>query len=483
MEDEHPDAEHMSDVEALMWRLDVDPLLSSTFANVSFLDRAPDRERLRQRLWRATRLVPRLRRRIVEAPLGQPPTWEEDPAFDLDHHLRFRTLPPGATEVDVHRIAVEIAATPFDREHPVWEFTVLDGLADGRAAMVQKIHHTITDGVGGIRMSVEFLDLERDAPDPPPVDDGPPERTVPAPTPVDPGPPWSQARDLVGAVARRGVDAAGALATSVNDLLRDPAHLTELLAGLPAETAATFRSLNRQLAVLDGHRSPLWTERSLDRDLQVFSVSLDDVKQAGERLGASVNDVFVAAAAGGAGRYHRARGVDVEELRISMPVSTRTDRSSGGNSFTPTRVLVPVGDDPRARLAGIHERLTVAKTERAMQLTSSVAGVANLLPQALLVRLFRQQVTTVDFAASNVRAAPFDLYLAGALLEHNYPIGPLGGTAWNITTMSYRGRLDIGVHSDVAAVADPGALAADVQASFDELLALGRARRARRPKG
>ena len=474
----------MSDVEALMWRLEVDPLLSSTFANVSFLDRTPDRDRLRRRLWRATRLVPRLRRRIVDVPIGQAPYWEDDPAFDLDHHLRFRTLPTGSTEADVHRIAVEIAAAPFDRDRPVWEFTVLDGLPDGRAAMVQKIHHTITDGVGGIRMSVEFLDLERDAPDPPPVDEGPPDHAPgPGSTPIDPSPTWSQARDLVEAMARRGVDAAGSLASSVNDLLRDPAQLTDLLAGLPADTAATFRSLNRQLAVLDGHRSPLWTERSLDRNLQVFSVSLADVKEAGERLGASVNDVFVAAAAGGAGRYHRARGSEVDELRISMPVSTRTDRTSGGNSFTPTRVLVPVEAEPRDRIAGVHERLTVAKTERAMQLTSSVAGVANLLPRPLLVRLFRQQVTTVDFAASNVRAAPFDLYLAGALLEHNYPIGPLGGTAWNITTMSYRGRLDIGIHSDAAAVEDPVALAADVQTSFEELLALGRTRRGRRVTG
>lgn len=478
---DHDTAEHMSDLETLMWRLDVDPALSSTFANITFLDRAPDRERLRNRMWRASRLVPRLRRLVVDASLGQQPHWEDDPAFDLDHHLRFRTLPPGSTDADVRRIAVELAGEPFDRSRPLWEFTVLEGLPDGRAAMVQKLHHTITDGVGGVRMSVEFIDLERDPPEPPPVDDGPP---ASAPTGVrrldEPTDPWTVTRDLLESVTRRGVDAAGALASSVNDLLRDPAQLPDLLAGLPAETAATVRSVSRQLTVLDRARSPLWTGRSLDRQLETFSVTLDDVKEAGDRLGASVNDVFVAAAAGGAGRYHRARGDAVDELRISMPVSTRTDRSSGGNAFTPTRVLVPTTDDPAARLAEIHDRLTVTKTEKAMGLTSSVAGLASLVPQALLVRLFRQQVATVDFAVSNVKAAPFDLFIGGALLEHNFPIGPLGGTAWNLTTMSYRGRLDLGLQADLAAVTEPEALAADVLAAFEELLELGRPRRARR---
>lgn len=486
MQDHGDDPEQMNDLEALMWRLESDPFLSSTFANVTFLDRAPDRDRLRRRLWRATRLVPRLRRRVAEAPLGQTPHWEDDPAFDLDLHLRFRTLEPGATDADVRAIAVELAATPFDRRRPLWEFTVLDGLPGGRAAMVQKMHHTITDGVGGIRMSVEFIDLERDAPDPPPVDDGPPDPADRLRTAATTGATGetsnlrSSARELVSTVTRRGVDAAGTLVASVNDLLRDPGQLTDLLSTLPAETAATARSLSRQLTVLDAHRSPLWTDRSLDRAFESFEVPFDEVKDASSRLGVSVNDVFVAAAAGGAGRYHRARGVDVDELRIAMPVSTRTDRSSGGNAFAPTRVLVSTGDDPRARLAAVHDALTVAKTERAMHLTASVAGLANLVPQPLLVRLFRQQVTTVDFTTSNVRAAPFDLYLGGALMEANYPIGPLGGTAWNVTTMSYRGNLDIGVHVDAAAVDDPAALAGDVQDAFRELIELDRPRRRRR---
>ena len=95
------------------------------------------------------------------------------------------------------------------------------------------------------------------------------------------------------------------------------------------------------------------------------------------------------------------------------------------------------------------------------------------------MRLARQQVMTFDFATSNVRAAPFDLYIAGALMDGNYPLGPVAGTAWNLTTMSYRGLLDLGLHVDTAAVAEPAALARDIQDAFAELIALDRPTRRR----
>jgi WS/DGAT/MGAT family acyltransferase len=337
--------------------------------------------------------------------------------------------------------------------------------------MVQKIHHTITDGKGGIRMSLEFIDLERDAPEPAPLDDGPPAPSA--------RPPWSGAVELVGGLARRNAETARRMVDTAAEWARDPLHVASLLAALPAETAATTRSVVRQLGVVDSHRSPLWHGRSLDRQLETFDVSLADAKAAATSLGGSVNDLFVAAAAGGAGAYHRRHGVGIAELRMSMPVSTRSDRSPGGNAFTPTRVLVPVGSDPRARFAEVHDRLQVTKTERALNLTTSLAGLVNLLPRPMLVRLARQQVTTVDFATSNVRAAPFDLYIAGALVTANYPLGPIAGTAWNLTTMSYRGILNLGLHVDRAAVAAPDELRDDVVDAFSELISLGRPRRRR----
>jgi hypothetical protein len=101
-----------------------------------------------------------------------------------------------------------------------------------------------------------------------------------------------------------------------------------------------------------------------------------------------------------------------------------------------------------------------------------MAGLVNVLPTSLLVRVARQQVETVDFTTSNVRGAPFDLFIAGAKIEANYPIGPLAGTAFNITTLSSSGWLDMGVHIDLAAIDDPELLRTCLEESYAELLAL-----------
>lgn len=157
-----------------------------------------------------------------------------------------------------------------------------------------------------------------------------------------------------------------------------------------------------------------------------------------------------------------------------MPVSTRNDGSAGGNAFSPARVLVPASiEDPVERFAAVRDRLAPAKSERALSIVDGMAGFANLLPTSMLVRLARQQVETVDFAISNVRGAPFPLYIAGARIEANYPVGPTGGTAWNLTLMSYDGMLDMGLNADLGAVADPAQLKLAIEAEFAALLAAG----------
>ena len=110
------------------------------------------------------------------------------------------------------------------------------------------------------------------------------------------------------------------------------------------------------------------------------------------------------------------------------------------------------------------------------------AGFANLLPTSVAVRLARQQVETVDFATSNVRGAPFPLFIAGARILANYPIGPTGGTAWNLTLMSYDGSLDMGLNADAGAVADPAMLRDAIEAEFAALIAAGSPKVARRRK-
>jgi WS/DGAT/MGAT family acyltransferase len=452
----------MSDVEALMWNLDKDPHLSASIANVTVFDVLPDPARLRARLERAVGTVPRLRQRVVPA-LGRlaPPEWR-DVDCDLDYHLRWMALPAPGTMRQLLDLATTLVQTPFDRTRPLWEFVVIEGLEGDRAAMVQKLHHAIADGEGSIRMSEQFIDLARDATEPiaPSRPPAPPIDTTFAATTFDTL--THQVRRALGVTQRT-------LGGGMH-LVRDPRQ-----ARAAAEDAIELgRSALRQLVVADPARSPLWTERSLRRRIDTIQAPLEEAKAAAKALGGSLNDLFVTAAAGGAGAYHRAAGAPVDELRISMPVSTRRDRSAGGNAFTPTRVLVPVGiEDPAERFTAIRARLETTKQERAMGLVDALAGVANLLPTSVAVRLARQQVETVDFATSNVRGAPFPLFIGGARILANFPVGPTGGTAWNLTLLSYDGSLDMGLNTDVGAVEDPEGLRDAIEAELVALLALG----------
>ena len=154
-----------------MWRVDKDPHLSSTFGTVSVLDRPPDFDALRARMERATWAVPRLRWRVQPAPVNlSAPTWVDDPDFDIDNHVRRIALPKPGSMRQLLDLATLLVNDSFDRMRPLWQFIVIEGLRGGKAALVQKMHHTITDGEGGVQMSLQFLDFERDAPPPPPID-------------------------------------------------------------------------------------------------------------------------------------------------------------------------------------------------------------------------------------------------------------------------------------------------------------------------
>lgn len=457
--------DRLSDVEALMWTLEGDPHLSATFANITLFDRPVDAERFRRRMQRALLVVPRLRQRVVPTLGGiAPPHWQDDPDLDLDVHIRRVALPAPGTDRQLFDLATELAHAPFDRDRPLWEFTIFDGLAGGRGAMLQKIHHTITDGEGGVRMSTQFIDLAADAPEPP-MPDGEPNSGS-----ANPAGPVQQTIDVAAHALRRQTDVTRQAARAAGDLATHPQHLP----GIGADALATARSLLRQLAVSDRARSPVWRARTLDRRFSALRVPFAEARRTAKALGGSINDFFVAGAAGGAGAYHRALGKEVDELRIAMPVSTRSERSATGNAFAPSRVLVPTGADPVTRFAMVSERLGTVKAERALSLVGALAGAVNLLPAPVLVRLARAGTATVDFTTSNVRGAPFELYIAGARIEANHPMGPLGGTAWNLTTMSYNGSLDMGLNVDTGAVEHPELLHRSVQAAFNELLAAGR---------
>lgn len=457
----------MSDTESLMWRLEKDPYLSSTFANITILDRAPNMDLLMERMERAAILIPRLRQRVQPAPgnFGNP-TWVDDPSFDIKYHVRrFSLAEPGDLRQLLDLVTL-IAADPFDRSRPLWQFFIVDGLENGQSAMVQKLHHTVTDGQGGVELSLMYLDLERDVAPLPPLD---PEIVNAARTPVAP-----DATEALRGAMTDSLRLPLSILRQVRDVLSDPSHLGEL----GASTSATVKGLVTQLSETDSARSPLWTQRSLRRRLETSRVSYHDMRGAAKALGGTLNTAFVTAAAHAAGQYHRQMGAPVESLRASMAISTRTE-SSGANAFTLARMLVPTADMPiTERFAAINEILQTTRESSSSTSLDAIAAVSSLMPTSVVTRLARSQAETVDFATSNVRGAGVPLYMAGAKLLANYPVGPLGGVAFNMTLMSYMGSLDVGINIDEVAVESPELLRDSLNNAFAELARLSPPREA-----
>ena len=451
----------MSDTEALMWRLEKDPFLASSFANISILDSPPDLDRLRVRMERASLLMPRLRRRVQPAPgnLGTP-SWVDDPDFDINYHVRRVALPAPGSMRQLQDLVTLLLADPFDRSRPLWLFLVVDGLAGGKSALVEKIHHTVGAGQGMVELSLHFLDLERDPAPLPPLD---PEIEARATSSSQPDA-TDALRGAVGDSLRLPI----AVLRQVRDVLSDPSSL----GALGASTAATVRELMTQLSETDSARSPLWTERSLRRRLETLRVPYSSIRTASKSLGGTLNTGFVTAVAQAAGRYHSRLGTPVESLRASMAISTRTS-DSGANAFSLVRVLVPTAEMPLVeRFDAVNELLVAARSESQSANLDMIATVAGLLPTSVVTRLARAQAETVDFATSNVRGSGVPLFIAGAKMLANYPVGPLAGVAFNATLMSYLGSLDVGLNIDEAAVTEPVMLAEELQTAFAEVCAL-----------
>src|SRR5450631_189401 len=151
----------MSNSEAIMWAVEKDPAIRSDFCNLTFLDRRPRDDRVRETMQRAIDAIPRLSQRVIGAPLRiAPPEFADDPTFDFDAHVRVAAVPAPGDDRALLDLCGALAERPLDRARPLWEFTVIEGLADGRAALLQKVHHTITDGVGGLKLSLALVDFE-----------------------------------------------------------------------------------------------------------------------------------------------------------------------------------------------------------------------------------------------------------------------------------------------------------------------------------
>lgn len=408
------------------------------------------------------------RRRAVEVPFGiDRPYWIEDPDFDLDYHLRHLAIPaPGDDEQLAAQVA-RIVGRPCDRSRPLWELYVIEGLESGDFALLMKIHHATVDGAAGAILTTMLLD---DAPDTPLSVPG----ELPKPDLV-PGDGELFLRSL-GSLVRQPDRAvriqlrlaqqftAAARAQGVSELIGSVRRVFNGARRRPR----TDRDSVPEAPSASAPRTMLNTMISPHRRVAFQSVSLDRIKEVKNAAGATVNDVVMAACAGGLRTYlSNHDGLPVEPLVGMVPVSIRTgtedepwtNRVSGLFCQLPTHL-----DDPMERMQFVHEAMAEAKSDWDLLPADTMVDLAQMAPPALAERASRVMAAfrltdrinlPMNVTISNVPGPREPLYLRGARMKHYIPISTIAdGGALNITVQSYVDTLDFGLIADRNVVPD-----------------------------
>ena len=453
------ESREMNPTEALMWRIEVDPRLRSTICGLEILDCAPNWQRFLAACDWGSRMAPRFRQKVVEPALGiGSPRWVTDPDFDLHYHVRRISLPEGGGWPDLLSAAEQVAMTPFDRARSPWESVLFEGLPEGRAAHLLKMHHSTTDGLGSVQLLSQLHSRSRESnpgkPQPAPQR---PERATPV--------------DLLFEQLTHDLRA-------VPGLLREAALGGLGVLASPLESARTAlrfgSSLGRVLADPDTEGSPLLRQRSLSWRFLALDVVFADLRAASKAADASLNDAFVAALLAAFRLYHEKLGSPIDRLPMAIPISVRRkDDAEGGNRFAGARFAGPVGiADPRERMQAIGRMVGSARDEPALDAMSLLAPALARLPAPLLAAVAGSMTQSNDLQASNVPGIREDLYLAGAKIERSYGFGPLPGCAAMITLVSHGDFCCIGVNVDPAAVTEAALFGECLSRGFSEVLAL-----------
>ena len=453
--------EELSAVDQLLHRGEANPRTRSGIMGVELLDATPDWERFRARFEHASRKVIRLRQKVVMPTLPTAaPRWVIDADFNLDFHVRRLRVPAPGTLREVLDLAEVAMQSPMDISRPLWSATLVEGMADGRAATMLHLSHAVTDGVGGVEMFASIYDLERD-----PAPQG--EAPLPIQQDLSPNELMREGLNkLPGAIAGNLLGALGGAASALTRVVRDPVSAV-------GEVVGYARSGARVMGAV-AEPSPLLRRRSLTSRTEAVDIKFSDLRKAAKAAGGSINDAYLAGLCGALRLYHQAKGIPVETVPMAVPVNLRSDDDpSGGNRFAGVNLAAPVGVvDPATRIQKVRAQMLTKREERAIDMVGSVAPVLSLLPDSLLESMAGSIVGS-DVQASNIAVYPGDTFLAGAKILRHYGLGPLPGVAMMVVLVSRAGYVTITTRYDRASITDPDSWARCLLAGFDEVLALG----------
>jgi diacylglycerol O-acyltransferase / wax synthase len=455
----HPTVEvapsRLNPTDAALWDIERDPTLRTTIVAVLVLDRPVDPTRLRDSLEVATRRIARLRQRVVAHTAGiGTPHWEIVGDFDLDDHVRVVPAADGVDDAAIAAVVAPMAGEPFRRDRPLWELAYLHP-PSGPSAVVLKVHHSLTDGVGGIGLLDVILDRRRRAPRPDPT-------TVPIPVLGERRPPTEDERR---ASVRRVVDLPWEVASRATTAAFHPVRTV-------TGSWDAVRSAGRLLAPSSAPLSPLLVGRGMARDVSMSQVDLRRLHDAAARHGCTINHAFFAGVIGGIAAYHRESGSEVAQLRVTMPVSFRDPaNSAAGNQWAPVRFVVPTNiDDPVDRMLAMRTLVVSSRREKALSFSHTLAGLVQVLPSVLSAGVVGGMMHGVDVTLTNVPGFGEPHFLAGAAVERIHAFAPTAGAALNVALVSHVGTGCVGTLSDAAAVEDPVLLGRLIDRAMTEVV-------------
>ncbi|MFP3881735.1 MAG: WS/DGAT/MGAT family O-acyltransferase [Actinomycetota bacterium] len=442
---------------------------------VALFDAAPlkndeggiDIERIKAHVHSKLQYIPRYRQRLEWVPYDRRPVWVDDQHFNFDYHVRHTSLPRPGEYQQLKNLAGRIVSTKLDRNKPLWELWVVEGLSNDRFAIIAKIHHCMIDGLSGVDLTTILLNVAPEST----IEEASEWTPRPAPTPTQ------LAVAEAARLTRRVVDGF----TSAGEMIKEG-------------KAVTDRALDKTSAVLNSLRSgwltastktPLNPEIGSNRRFTWTEMVLDEVKTVKNSLGGSVNDVVLATTSGAVRRFlieHRGFDPADAEFRAMNPVSTRSpgQQSPMGNQVSMWLVDLHISEpDPSARYEAIRATTSELKRSNHALGAATLVELSSGTPMTLLSlasRFVGPRIRPFNMTVTNIPGPQFPMYLLESQMIANYPMVPL----WNqhgigVALFSYDGRLLWGIQADYDTLPDSDDFVSALHTSFQELRELAAA--------
>jgi len=418
-------------------------------------------------------LMPRYRQKVEFVPLSlDTPVWVDDPDFEMSNHLLRAALPKPGGDLELQELIGRVFSRPLDRRRPLWEIYIVEGLRDGRWALLTKSHHAMVDGISNLELATILLDVE---PDPEPN---------------------GRAFGVSHWEPEESPSSMGLLINSLRERVTRPARLlsaARAVAGQPGRLGNALRDTASGLVAMADHfgtsSSAINGRTGPSRSYRYSRFPLEDFRTIKAAFGGTINDIVLAVVSGGLRRFLITRGVDPEDeaLQALCPVSIRDtrERTALGNRLTMLLVKLPTAEaDPKRRIAAVRSTVDALKARKQAVGADFLLNLAGFAPSTLHAMVARASLRQIAFnlIVTNVPGPQFPLYCQGAKLVEVFPIAFLyDGQELAIAIFSYCGTLNFGYLVDSQGMSDVDVFAECVGEAFRELVDAAKFEAARPP--